>query len=462
MRYPRLLPDRASPAIVRRLFARRLLARRLLARRLLARRASEDYNPNPRLRVGLTSLGLTGLGLWVAICATVHVQVTSAGELHTLAGKVLTGDLQSANEKAVVFKDAKGSVSIPVGEIIKIELNPTSPLADNAKFIKVELTDGSILQCKKIAFRAKELDVTLLGSDLAVKLPIQAISYILNDAEDASVRQQWDARIWSKRGNRDLLAIKRDGILNPVEGTLGVGNDKGEISFESEAGGTRRKGNVDPTKVQGMVFMRPLNLNAPAPLCKVYDLQMNVFVAAKMTLEDNRLSIITVGGAEHAFLSAIELNRSAIHKLDYTNDKVAFLSDLKPVELIEKSKQGRKDTLHLDKNLDNGPLQLKGETFTKGLAIHAHTEVTYSLEGKYKKLEAVLGMDDAVGGDGKPMVKIEADGKELFAHGFIRQEERKAIELDVRGVRHLRITVTSKGLFDFGDHIDIANAKLTK
>src|SRR5262249_20129361 len=143
-------------------------------------------------------------------------------------------------------------------------------------------------------------------------------------------------------------------------------------------------------------------------------------------------------------------------------DKVVFLSDLKPVEVIEKSRQGRKDNVHLDKNLENGSLQIKGEAYSKGLALHSHTELVYTLDGKYKKFQAVLGMDDGVGGEGQPLVKIEADGKELLSQIVMRKDDRRELSFDVSGVKQLRVIVTSSRFLDFGDHVDLANAKLSK
>jgi hypothetical protein len=96
------------------------------------------------------------------------------------------------------------------------------------------------------------------------------------------------------------------------------------------------------------------------------------------------------------------------------------------------------------------------------LAIHAYTELVYNLDGKYSKFEAVLGMDDQVPGDGKPVVKIEADGKELFAGTVSRRDKRRILSCDVKGARQLRIVVSPGRLFDFGDHVDLANAKLNK
>ena len=103
-----------------------------------------------------------------------------------------------------------------------------------------------------------------------------------------------------------------------------------------------------------------------------------------------------------------------------------FLSDLKPADLVQKSKQGMKETLRQNKNLDNGSLQIGDVPYSKGLAIHAYTELTYNLDGKYQKFDAVLGMDAQVGGDGKPVVTIEADGTKLFSETITRKDKEAA------------------------------------
>jgi hypothetical protein len=84
------------------------------------------------------------------------------------------------------------------------------------------------------------------------------------------------------------------------------------------------------------------------------------------------------------------------------------------------------------------------------------------LEGKYKEFKTIVGMDDMVGGDGHPEVKIEGDGRELFTGTISRKDKRRELALDVKGVKQLRIVVTSSGLFDFGDHVDLADARLCK
>ena len=396
---------------------------------------------------------MSSLRVFLALLACASTSL--AGELHTMAGKTITGDMVSISDKEIVFRGSAGQIATPMKDVLLVEFQHDGAAPNPGKITDVELTDGTLLHCSQVALKGKELELKL-GASTIVKVPLTTVSYILNDAEDAAIRQEWQDKHLPKKGNQDILAIKLNGVINALEGTLGEGNEKGEISFEYQSGGNQKKRAIDLSRVQGMIFVRSLNGAAPSTLCKIMDVNQNVWMASSLSLGANSFAISTVAGAK------VDLPRAAVVRLDFNNDKIVFLSDLKPVEVIEKSKQGRKDNVHADKNLENSSLQMKGEAYSKGLALHAHTELVYALDSKYKKFQAVLGMDDGVGGDGQPLVKIEVDGKELLSQIVTRKDERRDLNFDVSGVKQLRIVVTSNRLLDFGDHIDLANAKLSK
>jgi hypothetical protein len=380
------------------------------------------------------------------------VSLSPAAEVHTVSGKVLTGDLLSLTDKQIILGGTNGRTITPLSEVLKVDVQHESALP-GGKYSDVELTDGTLLHCSRFILKGKDVELKLAASEQILKVPLAAVSYVLNNAEDPSTRQDW-GKVLAKKGNQDILAIKSNGALNALDVTFGEGNEKGEIAFERESGGTRQKREIDPARLQGMVFVRSTNPDAPPSLCKIQDVNQNLFVAAKLELTAQGLVVVTVSGLK------MELPKTALCGIDFNNGKVVFLSDLKPVEMIVKSRQGRKESVHLDKNLENSALKLEETVYPKGLAIHSHTELVYALDGKYRHLEAVLGMDVMVGGNGQPVVKVDGDGKELFTATVTRATKIQKLDIDVKGVKQLRIIVTSSGIFDFGDHVDLADAKL--
>jgi hypothetical protein len=398
----------------------------------------------PILRSLFTSLIFASLGI--------------GAELHTLTGKTISGDLVQTSEKEVVLSTSSGRVATPVSEILQIDFLRDAGLPAGAKYTDVELIDGSLLHCTQTALKGKNAEIKLAGSEQTLTMPIATIASILNEAHDPAMRQQWQEKFSNKKGSQDVLVVKSNGVLNGVEGTLGDANEKGEISFEYGAASNRKKRDIDPSRVQGMVFVRTLTAPLPAALCKVYDTNLNLLVAAKLERGSAGLSVTTAAGP------TIRYPMQALARLDYNNDKVVFLSDLKPAELIEKEKMRQlwKNNVRFDKNPENSQLQIKEKTFSKGLSIHASAELVYTLDGKYNKFEAVLGVDSSMEkANGRPLVKIEADGRELFS-GTITKDDSVDLKCDVRGARQLRIAVSSRGLNDFGAQVDLANAKLSK
>lgn len=345
----------------------------------------------------------------------------------------------------------------PIEAVIGVDLQPAVPLPKGLKYAEVELTDGSLVHCVRFAVNARDIALTLAGSGHLVRLPLTAVANILNDADDPAIRQEWREKHLGKKRNQDYLAIrpKGGGAINGLEGTIS-GNDKGQVVFELERRGKREKHELDPARIQGLVLLNGLDLQAPPSLCQVFDVNQNLLIASRVTADAQNFTITLVCGAK------LEYPRSAIARLDYRSDKLVYLSDLKPVDVIVKTKQGRTDNWRIDKNLEDGSIQVEGQVYGKGIALHSHTELVYALDGKYKELKAILGMDDMVGGDGSPVVKIEGDGKELFGCTVTRTDKRRELALDVKGIKQLRIIITSSGLFDFGDHVDFADARLCK
>jgi hypothetical protein len=388
-------------------------------------------------------------------------------KLRTTTGEALEGELVSMSDTELVLRAKDGPVTVPMKEVLDLTLQGASSPSE-AKYTDVELTDGTLLHCIHIAIKKDKVEVKLIGGP-EVKLPLTAVSYILNNAQDAQTREEWQ-KLQAKRGNNDLLAIKdSEGSVNSLSGTVGEGDDMGTaIGFET-ASGTKTKVNL--TRIHGMSFLRKLSPDAPTAACKVHDTSKNVLAALKVTFDGNGFKVTTAAGVEVAY------PRDLLARVDFRSTKLAFLSDLEPVRVIERPSSGDKDDwvnhYRRDKSFSDDPqIRIGREKYAKGLALHAYTDLVYDIGGDYKEFKAFLGFDPNIKRLGNSPVKvlIEGDGRELFTAAVKPPDPKdpKALQapeplaINVQNVKLLRIVVSSSGLFDLGDYLNLADAKVSK
>jgi hypothetical protein len=398
-----------------------------------------------------------GISLLLFLC----VSTAPAAELHTLKGEVLKGDVQGINDKEIVLAVGGKRVATPLPQVLKIDFSAKKERLEE-KYSDVELNDGTLLHCKDVAIKGKQIKLqTLAGQEL--DLPLSAVANVLFPAHEEKYRKEWSERV-AKKHRQDVVCINKSGTVNPLPGTIGEGDESGtKIAFTTARG---LSGSLPLSNVHGLIFFRELDPNAPPVLCKLYDSFGDVVMVSAATTTPKGLSVTTPAGAK------IEYALDALTRLDYTQDKVTFLSHATPVKVIETSNMEHIEHYRRDVNLDGRPLRVWGKEYPLGLALHAHTELEFDLKGDYREFKAVVGIDETVGGiDGPVVLEIEGDGKTLFRQTYTRkmkfeneEQKKKMTEptLNIKDVQRLRIIVKSGELLDLGKHLDLANAKVSK
>ncbi len=421
-----------------------------------------------------------------------------AADVVTLSEKKVSGELTSIDGKQVVVQTADGPVTLSVEKELRIlDVAPLPSAPNPAAALLVELTDGSQIFCTADGLTIKEdrLTLTLPDGKLRLELPLKALSYVLklkcpHDA-GMNVRENADWKACLKaRKNLDMACIWREtkvknaeGVeetvwrLNNPEGTFA---DKGEgtvLEFKLEGSNASRKLNFNSKLTQAWVFANKPDAAAPVQLCKLFDKDQNVLVAAKVEAKPGEaFRVTTVSGA------TLSYPREQVARLDFSKGRLEYLSDIEPV--IEKPEPGAdrwdryrffKEEEKRNKNLDGGKLKLDGKEYDKGLNLPAPTNLLYKLNGEFKEFSCVIGVDDAVPGNGQVEVVIEGDnGRKLWSARVSRkgivvegrkpEETKKAqpVRLNIKDVQELRIRVRSTGLLDYGNHVDLADVKINK
>lgn len=106
-------------------------------------------------------------------------------------------------------------------------------------------------------------------------------------------------------------------------------------------------------------------------------------------------------------------------------------------------------------------------SFARGLCIRPQTSLRYRLGGEYRRLQAIVGIDESVkDGNGDCDLTITGDGKQLVKLRVTSRDMARPIDLDVADIVMLEITVGFGGdattNVDLGDNLDLADAKLIK
>ena len=105
-------------------------------------------------------------------------------------------------------------------------------------------------------------------------------------------------------------------------------------------------------------------------------------------------------------------------------------------------------------------ISLFGDIFTRGIGCHAPSVLRFPLDGKFRRFQSVVGVDDA--SSGSVTFEVHTDGKKIFDSGRVLiGEPGKVIDLDMRGVKELQLVVTDAGDGTNFDWANWADARLT-
>ncbi|HYH66555.1 MAG TPA: NPCBM/NEW2 domain-containing protein [Urbifossiella sp.] len=417
----------------------------------------------------------------VALTLVALVVAARADDVTTLGGKKLTGKLVAVDAEGVTVDVAGTAVKVPAKEVLLIDLgHKVAVPAKDQKYHEVELTDGSVLRVGKFAVKGKTLEVELLAGPAGVtvptlEVPLSAVFSVCRNADDAKHRENWQAMLRT-RGKRDLYVLRTVDGLSFVQGTILEGNADGtEVTFEKD-GGVREQLRLSRA-TGGLVFSQPPGGQPPTTLCKLKDVFGNTLVAREIGMADGGVKVKTVSGVSVGYPAA-----AAVAQLDYSQGNVAYLSDLTPqVEapgvsdadakafpLLEGKTRpapylrdrflGESPGLTLD-----GHLFPAGAAFPKGIAVSADTALTFPLGGDYREFRALVGFADARHGNAAELkLTVEADGKVIATDVFKGKDKARALTVDVKGVRSLRIAVDRDYPSETAAYLILADAKVQK
>ncbi len=159
-------------------------------------------------------------------------------------------------------------------------------------------------------------------------------------------------------------------------------------------------------------------------------------------------------------------NRYDIGAYEYGNqDGLRYVSDVTFLSATNGWGPVERDKANGDQaSGDGATIRLKGRSYSKGIGVHASSDIEVDLAGRCSSFLSDIGVDDEVAGatDGATVVfKVFADGALIYDSGLMnRTTATKSLSLNVAGKSTLRMSVSDGGDGIGSDHADWADARI--
>lgn len=382
----------------------------------------------------------------LALLAAPQVEVVS------FQGEPRVGEWRGVSDGRVNLLVAGKEESVSLSEVLEVRFRSGPEKLDKPIAI-VNLWDGSKLGASQATVVDKRLKLSsnVLGELSLAQSGVASIRFSDRFDED----EQW-SKLAERENKSDLLVIRKDQTLDYLDGVVVQVTDK-SVTFliDGEEVSTKRE------KIYGLIFARPPNSPKPAAM-RVELSNGDVLMTTALVGTPDGISVTTVSKTELA------LPKERLKLLDFSQGKLRYLSQDPPREV--KYTHGIQDgpAYVQDRSFYAPELKPMGmRAFSRGLCIRPKTSLRYRLGGDYRRLQAIVGMDESVkDGNGDCDLVISGDGKQLLKLRITARDAARPIDLDVTDVVVLEIQVDFGGdattNVDLGDNLDLADAKLIK
>ena len=377
-------------------------------------------------------------------------------ELRTLEGDVVAGKLLGLSIESIALETADGKVTVETDKLLGVAPKEKAAVPSGAAAVRLELLDGSLVLGKQYTVANRKATLTLLD-DSTMEFDTRDIAAVRLQAAGDAIDKEWQ-RIVEGKHAADVIVVRKDETADYHKGVL---HDVNETTVTFELDGEKIP--VKRTKVFGLFYYHA-ERDIPAALCVAVGTDGSRWSVRTLALGD---------GVEWTTPCGMKVKRpmNAVANLDFSGGKILFLSDLKADAVQWTPYFGTAQPLpavsefyapRMDQNMSGKTIQIRGEKFAKGLAIHSRTEMVYRLPGRFSRFRAVAGIDDEVAPNGHVQLVIRGDDKVLFEGPIAGADKAKPLDLDLSGVKRLTILVDFGEKLDVADHLVLGMARISK
>ncbi len=410
----------------------------------------------------------------LAICNSLVAMLTWAAAacaapqflVQPLEGQQLAGGLVSIDGKQVVLETPTGRVTLEIEKIASLapQQKPTAPGKEPS--VWVDLVDGSTLLAEEYTTRAGTARITLLGGEV-MEIPTHDILTVRLQAGSQAAAAEW-LRIVGNKSQSDVVVTAKGDSIDWHDGAIHDVTDK-QVEFDLNG----KVLNIKRAKIYGLVYYHAEPSEHPEGQYTVTDAGGSRWSARSVNYPGAARQAGSAEKLEWETPAGLTVRRAPdqVAQIDLSRGKIVFLCDLKPDSAVytpyfgmDKELPARAEFFRprQDQTLESKPMRLAGKQYPKGLAMYGRTEMKYDLPGKFRKLEAVAGIDDDFRPRGSARLVLRGDDKVLLETTVTGADPPKPIDLDLTGVRRLVILVDYGDESDVSNRLDLCNLKVRK
>ncbi len=393
---------------------------------------------------------LATMTVWMAACppAAQEIRIATAQE-----SGIAARDLSIAEEGGVLvvsFTDVRGATrTIPADDVAEIALHAgraTPPVRPAAEDIQITLTTGDTLLGKAGEKAADGIRlISPAFGNLAVKF--EHVRRVTFPANAASLPKRLPDRV-----DTDLV-FKKSG--DRAEGTLLALSAAG-VEYRSSR---MQRDVIDPPSEVACIVLTEIAAPPKAPPTVYSVVSTRDGSSLRGVVRSLREGVLTFKDL-YGGIHRIAANHVSF--IGMKNGRVVYLSDVDPsavnedanyIRGPEKSPGDLEYPFQKDRNAKGGRIVLGGVEHRLGLGVRAHSELTYTLGGRYRRFQTAVGLDDAAIPLGAVRAEAWVDGKKVKEAEFRGKAPPQTWDIDVAGASELKLVITwaGTGQSDFAD-----------
>jgi hypothetical protein len=288
------------------------------------------------------------------------------------------------------------------------------------------------------------------------EVPLPAVAVLWLGTPPAGTPPDPDRIPWlGPNRKRDLIRLRNgDLAMGTVVGFVADGS---AVRFKPDAGEER----MVPLGTVAAVAFNPVLATARRPKGAYAHVVLNDGTRLDLTGATADATQLT---GKTLFGQPVALAVADVVAIDAVRGKSTDLSALKP-KVEQGGYLGVPYPWAADRTVRGEPLRLltpRGvETFDRGIGTHPRTVLTYDLAGKYRRFEALIGLDPVSGRQGRAEVRIAVDGNEQPSL-YLVPASVVPVRVELAGRKQLSITVDFAGTGGVQADVNWADARLVE